>query len=90
MIVIIKIVGLSNFLMLYVLVFIKFIEKDSFVHICRYMNLKRGEVTFIMRYFYEISYEEAKRVSFLSSAWGNDAKFSLDTQEKFSSYAAGC
>ena len=69
--------------LLFVLVRVFGTRVDTLVYVCRDIGLDRGLTTYLLRRLYKIDHAAAKRLSFLSPAWGEKAvKENLELHEQ--------
>jgi hypothetical protein len=86
-----KIIGYKNRIVLWCLIKIFNLKPDSFVYVGRDLNIKVGEIAFLLEYYFNIEHSRAKSMAFSSTAWGghtselvrhSDAAFDYFSEEK--------
>jgi hypothetical protein len=66
-----KIVGFKKRIIIWSFVRIVKLKPDTFVYMCRDLDIKVGEIAFLLEYYFSIEPSRAKRIAFSSTAWGS-------------------
>jgi hypothetical protein len=68
-----ELVGIKNRMTVEFAVKILNIRVDTFVYLCRDLNIEVSNIKFLIKYYYKLDEKEAKWIAFSSSAWGDKA-----------------